>query len=40
MSYSKPTVTKLGSVIAKTEGGLVWEVLEILSRRAKGGGGN
>ena len=32
--YTKPTVTKLGSVTEKTEGGFKWEVTEILTKRA------
>ena len=32
--YTKPTVTKLGSVTEKTEGGLKWEVIEILTKRS------
>ena len=39
MSYSRPTVTKLGSVTEKTQGGWNLTLLEILSRRS-GGGGN
>ena len=31
--YTKPTVTKLGSVTEKTEGGYKWEVNEILTKR-------
>ena len=31
--YTKPTVTKLGSVTEKTEGGWKWEVNEILTKR-------
>ena len=32
--YTKPTVTKLGSVTEKTEGGLKFEVTEILTKRS------
>ncbi len=38
MSYSKPTVTKLGSVTELTKGGLKRETLEIMSYRANSGG--
>jgi hypothetical protein len=31
--YSKPTVTKLGTVTQKTEGGYKWEVNELMSKR-------
>jgi hypothetical protein len=37
MSYTKPTVTKLGSVIEKTQGGWNWVVLEVLSKRGASG---
>lgn len=36
--YAKPTVTKLGSVTEKTEGGYKWEVMEIMSKRGAIGG--
>lgn len=37
--YTKPTVTKLGSVTEKTQGGWNWVVVELLSRRSGAGGG-
>ena len=36
--YAKPTVTKLGSVTEKTEGGYIWEVMEVMTKRGKIGG--
>lgn len=35
--YAKPTVTKLGSVAAKTEGGYNWVITELLTKRGTGG---
>jgi hypothetical protein len=34
--YVRPTVVRLGNVVEKTEGGWMWEVLEVLTKRAKG----
>lgn len=39
LSYAKPTVTKMGSVTEKTEGGYNWVIYELMSKRG-GGGGN
>ena len=39
LSYVKPTVTKMGSVTEKTEGGYLWVVWELMSKRG-GGSGN
>lgn len=33
--YSKPTVTKIGSLTQTTEGGWNWQIMEVLSRRGK-----
>lgn len=33
--YSKPTVTKIGSLTQTTEGGYNWQIMEILSRRGR-----
>ncbi len=39
LTYVKPTVTKMGSVTEKTEGGWNYVVWEIMSKRG-GGSGN
>ncbi len=39
LTYVRPTVTKMGSVTEKTEGGYNWVVWELMSKRG-GGGGN
>ena len=39
LSYSKPTVTRMGSVAEKTEGGYTFVVIELLSKRGGSGGG-
>lgn len=39
MQYAKPTVTKLGSITEKTQGGIYFVVSEIMSKRG-GGSGN
>ena len=33
LSYAKPTVTKMGSVTEKTEGGWIWVISEVMSKR-------
>ena len=38
MSYTRPTVTKLGSVTEKTQGGWNQITLEVMSKRSGGGG--
>ncbi len=33
LSYAKPTVTKMGSVTEKTEGGYILVISEVMSKR-------
>ena len=33
LSYAKPTVTKMGSVTEKTEGGYIFNISEMMSKR-------
>ena len=33
LSYTKPTVTKMGSVTEKTEGGFIFVIAELMSKR-------
>ena len=33
LSYTKPTVTKMGSVTEKTEGGYILNIAEVMSKR-------
>ena len=40
LSYAKPTVTKIGSLTQKTEGGISIKILEVMSRRNGNDGGN
>jgi hypothetical protein len=34
LSYTKPSVTKVGSAINQTEGGTAWVVTEVFGRRS------
>jgi len=31
--YTKPTITRMGQVTEKTEGGFVWNQLEVMTKR-------
>jgi|GEM_PF-5721665 len=37
-NYTKPTVTKIGSIVQKTEGGWTWQDIEVMSKRGCGSG--
>lgn len=39
-TYTKPTVTKIGAITVKTEGGWTWQDFELMSKRGCGSGGN
>jgi hypothetical protein len=35
LQYVSPTVVRMGAVVEKTEGGWVWELIELITRRSK-----